>query len=343
MKKYILPVLASFLVVTFGYAVNITGTPQEIREFFSQNLGGVSNTTDLSPVTADLTDGTQKTQIVDGSGNVIASTNNNLHTYPTDPMAEIALGNVSGKTHNNKYGRAIDGVQTTPTDIWDRSDASPTQQLWIAPTTARVHTITSSSGVDDGTPEGDGVGAQAVRVWGLKTWDLAETSEDVVLNGTANATTSNSYVIIHRMKIIPVGTTYATNTGNITATAVSDGTVTAQISAMQGQTLMAIMGIPSIQTGLMTGYEVSSHNTGNPSTVVETDFTMFINERPDLNVGVFINKSNVGLIAAGSSVFPKDYKPYLNIPGPAIIKFQAISTLADTEGVAEFDIILVDN
>lgn len=43
-------------------------------------------------------------------------------------------------------------------------------------------------------------------------------------------------------------------------------------------------------------------------------------------------------------LFGKTFDPPLSIPGPAIIKFQAIATdVADTEGVAEFDLILVDN
>lgn len=263
--------------------------------------------------------------------------------FNDDLMLEIPAGNIAGKTSINKYGRAAAGIQTTITDIWDRADAAATQQIWIAPTTARLHDITSSSAADDGTPEAAGAGAQAVRISGLTGWGTAEVTEDVVLNGTANVATSNAYVIIHRMQVIPVGSTYAINTGIITATAQTDGTITAQISATEGQTLMSIYGIPSTQTGYITEYDVNAHNTGNPSTVLETDFTLLVNEHPDLSLTTFLNKGNVGLIGSGSTDFSKTYRPYFKVSGPAIIKFQAISTLADTEGVAEFDIILVDN
>ena len=263
-----------------------------------------------------------------------------------DPRLTLVHGSnplLSKVMWTNKYGRATDGLQLTATDIWDRADSSATQQIWVAPTQARIHNITSSSTQDDGNPEGAGSGAQAVRVYGLQTWDSKETSEDVVLNGTADVATQNSYVIIHRMKVIPVGSTYGINAGNITATAVTDGTVTAQITAGEGQTLMAIYGIASTQTAYMTKYQINAHNTGNPSTVVESDVTVLVNERPDLDETVFLNKSNAGLIASGTTDIIREFNPYLKIEGPAIIKVQGIATLVDTEGVAEFDVILVDD
>ncbi len=260
-----------------------------------------------------------------------------------DLMLEIPAGNISGQSSVNKFGRAQAGIQTTLTDIWDRADATPTQQIWTAPTQARLHNIASSDAADDGTPEAAGAGAQAVRVSGLTDWDTNEVSETVVLNGTGNVETSNAYVIIHRMKIIQVGSTYEINVGIITATAQTDNTVTAQINIGNGQTEMAIYGIPSTQTAYMTEFDVNAHNTGNPSTVVETDYDMVINEQPNITLDVFLKKANVGMIASGSSAFSKVYNPYFKIVGPAIIKFQATSTLADTEGVAEFDLILVDN
>jgi hypothetical protein len=269
----------------------------------------------------------------DSSGNEITG----------DPYLAISRGLYSGFYEVNKYGKATDGVQTTPTDIWDRADATPTQQIWLAPTAARIHAIVSSSTADDGTPEGAGAGAQAVRIWGLTSWSTAETSEDVILNGTSPVNTSNSYVIIHRMKVIEVGSTYNINTGNITATAATDGTVTAQISASQGQTLMAIYGIPSTQKAYMTCYNINAHDTSNPSQATEVDFTLLVNERPDLNPLTFLNKSNPGTISTGTTTVNRCYRPYFGITGPAIIKFQATSTAADTEGVAEFDLILVDN
>lgn len=253
---------------------------------------------------------------------------------------EVPRGRVPGMRSVNKYGRAIDGIQVTATDIWDLANAAATQQIWLAPTAARIHQIKSTSVEDDGTPEGAGSGAQAVRIWGLKTWDSKESSEDVILNGTANVATANSYVIIHRMKVIPVGSTYAINAGGISATADTDSTVTAYINIGQGQTLMAIYGIGSVETAFICCYQINAHNTANPSTPMEADFTLLINERPDLDTTVFLNKANGGLISTGTSDITRHYRPMMKVEGPAILKFQALSTLADTEGVAEFDVII---
>lgn len=263
-----------------------------------------------------------------------------------DSHLAIARGKVPGSASVNKYGRAVAGIQLTDTDIWDRANAAATQQIWLAPTQARIHAIVSNSveDSDSGGVVAQGDGCRTIRLWGLKTWSTKETSEDVILDGTTAVNTENTYVIIHRMKMLTHGS-LGPNDGTITATAATDGTVTAQINPGQGQTNMTILGIPSTQVAYMTSYDVNSHNTGNPATVVETDFSMLINESPDVDEtsSGFINKSNIGMIASGSSDFSKSYDPYLKIEGPAIIKFQAISTLADTEGVAEFDLILIDN
>ncbi len=271
-------------------------------------------------------------------------------TSNVDPALEIARGNVSGQSSVNKYGRATDGVQTTATDIWDRADAAATQQIWLAPTAARIHEIVSSSDADSdsGGTVAQGQGCRTIRIFGLKTWDLAETSEDIIMDGTATGAnsvdTANSYVIIHRMKMLTHGTS-GPNVGVIRAVAKDDVTTTAQIGVGNGQTEMSIYGVPSTQKAYMTSFDVNSHNTGNPSTVIETDFDLLINEHPDVDetAAAFLVKANVGLIATGSTVFSKTYVPPLRIDGPAIIKFQAIATLADTESVAEYDLILVDN
>lgn len=268
---------------------------------------------------------------------------NSLPLPVTDPVLHLSTGQITGTTHSNKYGQAIDGVQTTATDIWDRADAAATQQIWLAPTAARIHTIVSTSTADDGTPEGAGASAQAVRVWYLPDWDTKEASEDVILNGTTGVAMNNAAAIIHRMKVIPVGSTYAVNAGTITATAAVDTTVTAQINIGQGQTNMAIYGVPSVQTAYATGYTLNSHNSVSPATDTEVDFTLLANERPDLNTLTFINKGNLGTVSSGSTFTPRKYNPYRPVPGPAILKIQAIATAADIEGTAEFDLILVDN
>ena len=266
-------------------------------------------------------------------------------TATRDFALEVAKGNIPGHSAVNKFGRAPDGIQTTATDIWDRADAAATQQIWIAPTAARIHAIASNSDLDGKTAAPSSVGMRTIEVTGLQTWGIAETSETVTLDGTTPVNTVSSYVIIHRMKMLTHGTS-GPNVGTITATAAApDSTVTAQIDPDTGQTEMSIYGIPSTQKAYMTSFDVNAHNTGNPSTVIEVDFDMLVNEHPDVDetAAAFIIKANMGMIMTGSTIFTKNFEPPLEIAGPAIIKFQAISTLADTEAVAEFDLYLVDN
>lgn len=254
-----------------------------------------------------------------------------------DPL-EASQGKITGVSAVNKFGQAPSGVQTSLTDIWARADSTPTQQIWLAPTAARVHAIVSSSTSDDGSPVG--VGARTIRVSGLTSWTTAETSEDVTLDGTTPVNTVNSYVIIHRMKVLTSGAT-SINVGTITATAATDGTITALILPSKGQTQLAIYGIPSIQTLYLTNYDFTIHDTGGTAKAV--DVFLVVNENPNVQTTNFITKINGGVNTAGNSHFVKEYNPYLKIPGPAIIKAQGLSSAADTDCSANFDGYLITN
>jgi len=161
----------------------------------------------------------------------------------------VARGLVTGQSSVNKFGAAPDGIQTSATDVWSLANSTPTQQIWLAPTAARIHAIVSTSANDDGDPVG--TGARTIRIYGLQTWDTAETSEVVTLNGTGAVNTANSYVIIHRMKVLTMGAS-GPNVGTISATAATDNTVTAVILPGDGQTEMAIYGVPSVQDFYLT-------------------------------------------------------------------------------------------
>lgn len=252
-----------------------------------------------------------------------------------DYFLEIARGNVSGMSAVNKFGRAPAGVQTTSTDIWSRADAVPTQQIWVAPTAARIHEIVSSSASDASA----GVGARTVRVQGLTSWSAAEVSEDVTLNGTTPVNTVNSYVIIHRMKVLTSGATNI-NVGTISATAATDATVTAIISASQGQTQMAIYGVPSIKTAYLKSFYVYM-NDASASTRIDTQLRL--NENPNVQLLNFINKFDVQLYNSGLSGVKYTYDLPVKLSGPCIIKVQAVSNVADTDVSSGFDLILIDN
>lgn len=253
---------------------------------------------------------------------------------------DVPRGLVSGVSAVHKHGHAPDGAQTTATDVWDRANSTPTQQIWVAPTQARVHAIASSSDTDGKTGAPTAAGARTVQVTGLTTWGTAESSETVTLDGTTSVSTANSYVIIHRMKVLTAGTTNI-NVGTITATAATDGTITAAIRPSQGQTAMAIYGVPSTQTFYMTEVEASINNTAQ----TRVDIKLLVNESPDvspLNVR-FIDKNEFMIQNSGSSFVEQVFDPYRAFPGPCIIKVQCISSADDIDTFAGFDGYLVDN
>ena len=257
----------------------------------------------------------------------------------TDFPLQVPRGLVTGIVDVNKFGNAPNGVQTTATDVWSRSDSTTTQQIWVAPTQARVHAIVSSSTDDDGNPVGDG--ARTIRILGLRTWDSVETTEDIILNGTTPVNTDNSYVIIYRMRVLTAGTT-SINVGTITATAAVNGTVTAVIVPNEGQTNMAIYGLPSTQTFYMTAVSASMNDASAKSRV---DLELKVNESPNvspLNVR-FVSKNHFQMQNEGVSFIERHFNPYRPFPGPCIIKVQAVGSESDMDVYAGFDGYLVNN
>ena len=193
--------------------------------------------------------------------------------YIKNYFSELSLGNLEGRSFVNKFGAAPSGAQTTATDIWDRADATPTQQIWLAPTAARIHTIASTSAQDAAA----GTGVSTVLVYYLPDWDTKEAVETVTGNLNAGIAMTNAAVIIHRMKVVPQASTTGVggNIGTITATAATDTTITAVILPGNGQTEMAIYGVPSCQTALMHSWNANIDKTsGGVNTV---DFSIRLN------------------------------------------------------------------
>ena len=254
---------------------------------------------------------------------------------------EVAKGNVTGAYVENKFGRNIEVDSAVTADVWDGGHtlaSGGVSLIWVAPTQARIHDIASSSADDDGDPVG--VGARTVRIYGLKTWYLAETSEDIIMNGAVNAPTVNSYVIIHRIEVLTKGAT-SINVGIITATARTDNTITAQIRAGQGQTQMAIYGIPSGQVAFMSQFYLNANKAGGATALI--DSSLLMNPEPDAELLNFQVKHTTGLMTAGTSAYSHTYDPPKTFTGPAIIKVQILSGTNSVDVSAGFDLILVDN
>lgn len=253
----------------------------------------------------------------------------------TDYFADVAMGMLPTYKSVNKFGYAPSGVQTTETDIWDRADATPTQSVWLPPTQARVHAIVSSSAQD----AVGGTGSAQIVVYGLTSWQTAEVSETLTLTGATPVNTSNSYVIIHRMKCIPQATSTSANVGTITATAATDATVTAQIGPGNGQTEMAIYGVPSIQKALLYSWSVAVDRATAAGTSI--DFILRVNENPQTQRLAYLRKDDQSVQSTGTSQSDRMYRIPPVFAGPCIIKVTGAGSAADVDAKAGFDLILV--
>jgi len=251
---------------------------------------------------------------------------------------ELAAGRIPGKKTINKFGEAPSGIQTTTTDIWGRADATPTQQVWLAPTAARIHTIASTSASDDT----GGTGANSVIISYLPDWDTAEKEETVTGDLNAGIAMNNAAVMIHRMKVVPQSTSTTANVGTITATAATDGTITAVILPLDGQTEMAIYGIPSTQTAYIKRWRGSIDKAQGAA--ASCDFLLRVNPNPDVQTLTYLRKHDSSVQSTGNNGFETDFDDApLKVVGPAIIKIQGVASAADTDGESSFDFTLENN
>lgn len=254
-------------------------------------------------------------------------------TYITNQ--DFGLESRRGKTASyavvNKFGEALDCDQNVATDIWDGADGTTSTDVIVLPTTARIHDLSSTSGNDIAIT---GSGCRTIDVSGLTAWNTAEVSETVTMNGTGNSATTNAYVIIHRMVCKTFGSGL-TNAGIITATAQTDSTVSAAIQAGNGQTLMAIYGVPSTQNIYITDVHCSVTGT----VTAKVNITMLVKEDADLDTSGFLVKDRWH--AEQASPVVRRYRLPKRFDGPCIVKLQANSDTANAVCAGAFDAYVV--
>jgi len=248
---------------------------------------------------------------------------------------EIPRGTVQGFSSKNVFGDSSNLDSGIDTDIHDGANPTDDVDIWLPPTTARTHQIVSSSTSDDGAPVG--VGARTIRVTGLTAWTTDEVEEDIIMNGTTDVPTVNTYVIINELEVLTHGATNI-NVGVITATADTDGTVTAQINAGEGGTHMAIYGIPSTKAFYVTSVFGTIDKSGGSAGSVDMSF--LINDDPDVELLRYHIHAILGATTTGSSHFQHMFNPYLREVGPAIIKMQGNASGANFTASAGFDLII---
>ena len=257
-----------------------------------------------------------------------------------DFFLEVAKGSIPGHSSVNQFGEAPSGLQTSATDVWSRANAATTQSVWLAPTAARIHTISSDSAAD----VSGGTGTTSVLVYYLPDWDTAETTETVSGDINAGVAMNNAAVMINSMVAAPQSTSTGpgSNKGTITATAAApDSTITAVILPEGGQTEQAIYGFPSTQVAYMTRWMVGIDKASGA--VASADFQIRFNPNPDVQTLAYIRQQDASVQSTGTNSFEEKFESRPKFNGPGIIKIQGIASANDVDAHSSFDLVLVED
>lgn len=241
-----------------------------------------------------------------------------------DFYLDVARGLIPGISHINKFGRNTD-VDTSEEDIWDGGGT------WAPPTTARTHQLVSTSTAD----ASGGTGARTVEIFGLDAGFVLQ-NEIVTMNGTTNVATASAYTMIHRMIVRTAGSGEK-NAGTITATADTDGTVTAQITIGFNQTLMAIFQIPANTTGYMRHLCWYLNKAGGAG--VFADMRLYAKPPGE----VWQLKHVAGLASDGDNSDHVEFLPHKVFLAKTLIRVASIASALNQDVSVEYDVILVQD
>jgi hypothetical protein len=240
-------------------------------------------------------------------------------------LVDTSLGRIDDIRPLHKFGANENLAQNVQAHVWSGTGS------WVAPTTARIHQI-SSTDVDD---TGAGTGAQQVTIWGISSFLETEDSEVITLNGTTDVPTTKAWAVIHRMSVTRHGAA-GPNQGLITAVADTDATTTARIEIGEGQTQMAVYGFGHRQSILLTNYFGS---IGRSATAA-VDLKLYVVNDPINYPNVKILKHQIGLDTNGTTHAAHHFTPPFPIQGPGIICLEAVASANGATVAGGFDAFL---
>ena len=260
----------------------------------------------------------------------MSSCNNVNTTGSTTPSSAeidfflaVSKGDFTGYTKVSKFGRNPNVKSADYETIWDGSNFYP----W--PTAAETLNVTSSDTNDTSA----GTGARTVEIEGLDT-NWAVQTETVSMNGTANVTTTSSFLRVYRARVVTAGSTGA-NAGTITMTNTTSSNVIGQISVDNsgfGQSLMACYTIPAGKTGYIISLNASSSK--------DNEHTFRLLARDNTVTDAAWNTKELMNARGGFNEFKKyGINKYTE---KTDLDFQAIASAASAAS-GGFELILIDN
>lgn len=146
--------------------------------------------------------------------------------FARDYNIEVILGNVAGRARVSIRGHDETVPNGGPFGLSPNFGLGGYQfdQSAIDATPA----VVAVASTDNTNDKAAGTGALTVRIFGLDSSGNAQT-EDVTMNGTTEATTSNTFSAVHRLEVLTTGSNNA-NTGTIHC---GTGTFTAGVPAVR--------------------------------------------------------------------------------------------------------------
>jgi hypothetical protein len=238
--------------------------------FFQRTkLDNAAGTT-INPATSDLqTSGAAKTQIVDGSGNVISSLANHLsvasklideagaaygvkhilnkpRVSAMPYLYDIAEGNIPDHTAWTKIG-FTPTMTTAQSDLWSLAGT----MNWPAAGGIQMEVVSSNAADDTG-----GTGALTVRIYYLDAaW--AEKTEDVTMDGTNPVDTVATNILrVNGFRVITTGTALAA-VGNISLRNTAGAITYSYITAGYTRARNSAYTVPAGKTLYVSSFTVS--------------------------------------------------------------------------------------
>jgi len=246
--------------------------------------------------------------------------------HNTDWFTEVAKGKVP--KHQDYSGSGVNkdvDTGSTPEDIW------LTGGVFVPPTTYRIHNIVSASANDTAA----GTGARTVHVFGVTANGLE--NEVISMNGVTPVPTTKSYKDIYELHIDTCGAGN-TNAGIITATAVTDATVTASIQVDGLNTSRkAIRYIPTGYTGYLYDW-----NAGMEHATAGNSAGVYLQTKYDGEA--WLSRGYHSLSNSGASYEIEHFKTPLVLPADTWVKIQCTSVSANNTLIqGGFNLMLKQN
>jgi len=297
----------------------------------------------------DIDTGTVPEDVIDTGGLVQFPTQDRIHQIVSTSAQDVGILRSTGTIESNTGTTLYDSTATFVSDgvvvgdqVLDDSDQDHSIVTAVTEQTLTVE-LWHHGGDEDKTgdsyrivnPSGTGTAVLHIKS-AYKKGDETPYTEFVIMNGTTNVPTVNALFRINRMHGHGAGSSNS-NVGTISATADTDGTVSAQINPTNGQTQMAVAYVPAGHIGVITNYYGSIFRAGVASEAMaelEMRSNLWSTDSNNLEHSMGIS------VSGGPST--KNFNPYKTI-GSETDVWLRVNNVSDNNTIffGGFDIILV--